>query len=52
MLGKPDIAGRDDLGALRFRIVASKDQSCSAFSGKGKDGEYVDSVVLDLITQS
>ena len=48
VLGKLDIAGRDYLGALRLRTVASKDQSCAAFPGKGKDGEYVDSVVLDL----
>ena len=48
VLGKPDIAGRDDLGALRLRTVASKDQICAAFPGKGEDGKYADSVVLDF----
>jgi 2-methylfumaryl-CoA hydratase len=31
VLGKTDIASREDLGALRLRTVASKDQSCAVF---------------------
>jgi len=46
--GKSEIAGRDDLGALRLRTLASKDQSCSAFPDKGKDGTYAPSIVLDF----
>ena len=48
VLGKLDIAGRDYLGALRLRTLASKDQSCAAFPGKGKDGEYVNLIILSL----
>jgi 2-methylfumaryl-CoA hydratase len=42
------ITGRDDLGALRLRTVATKDQSCEGFPGKGEDGKYDPSVVLDF----
>ncbi len=48
VLGKSDVAGRDDIGALRLRTVASKDQSCEAFPDKGEDGKYAPSVVLDF----
>ena len=48
VLGKPEISGRNDLGALRLRTVASRDQSYAAFLGKGEDGKYAVSVVLDF----
>lgn len=46
VLGKFDIARRNDLGALRLRTVASRDQFCAAFPGKGEGGKYANSVVL------
>ncbi len=48
ILGKSEISGRDDIGALRVRTVACKDQSCEAFPDKGEDGKYAPSVVLDF----
>ncbi len=48
VLGKSEIPGRDDLGALRIRTLASKDQSCDAFPDKAEDGKYAPSVILDF----
>lgn len=42
------IPGRDDVGALRVRLVATKDQPCAAFPDKGDDGRDDPAVVLDL----
>jgi 2-methylfumaryl-CoA hydratase len=42
------LPGRSDIGALRVRMVAAKNQSCADFPGKGSDGKYHPSVVLDL----
>jgi len=42
------IPGREDMGALRIRTVAAKDQSCAGFPYKGNDGAYSESVLLDL----
>jgi len=47
VLGVADLPGRDDVGALRLRTVASKDRPCADFPYK--DGEEYDaSVILDL----
>ena len=48
ILDKSEIAGRDDLGTLRLRTVASKDLSCETFPGKNADGKYASGVVLDF----
>jgi len=40
--------GRTDVGALRLRTVATKDQPCAEFPGRGDDGKYHPSVVLDF----
>ncbi|MBT4933251.1 MAG: MaoC family dehydratase [Rhodospirillaceae bacterium] len=48
VLGKSALSGHDDLGALRLRTVASKDQACENFPDKGEDGKYDPSVVLDF----
>jgi len=48
ILDKSEIAGRDDLGTLRLRTVASKDQSCETYPGKNADGKYAPGVVLDF----
>ena len=48
VLDKAKIAGRDDVGALRLRLVATKDQACAAFPDRADDGSYDGAVVLDL----
>jgi 2-methylfumaryl-CoA hydratase len=47
VVAKAEIAGRPDLGALRLRSIATKDQPCAEFPGKNGDA-YHPSVVLDL----
>ena len=46
VLDKADLG--DDLGALRLRLVATKDQPCDAFPYKGDDGKYLPNVILDF----
>ena len=47
VLAKADLPGRQDVGALRLRTVATKDQPCGEFPLK--DGEKDDpAVILDL----
>lgn len=48
VLDKAEIAGRKDCGALRLRLVATKNQPCSEFPDKDKTGKYPDSVILDF----
>src|SRR3954469_23196727 len=46
VLSKADLPGRTDVGALRIRTVAAKNQPCAAFPDKaGKD--YDPAVILD-----
>jgi 2-methylfumaryl-CoA hydratase len=47
VLEKIELPGRSDIGALRVRLVATKNQPCSSFPLK-KDGKYEEAVVLDL----
>jgi 2-methylfumaryl-CoA hydratase len=47
VLGKADVPGRDDVGALRLRTVAAKDHPCSDFPLKS-GSEDEPSVLLDL----
>lgn len=35
-------------GALRLRLVATKNQACSDFPYKDKDGKYLENVILDF----
>lgn len=42
------VPGRDDLGALRLRTVATKNRACSDFPDTGSDGRPDPAVVLDL----
>lgn len=42
------IPGRDDVGALRLRLVAAKDRACTEFPYKTDEKTYDGSVVLDL----
>ena len=48
ILATDPLAGRDDVGVLRVRTIALKDQQASTFPLKGPDGGYLPSVVLDL----
>ena len=48
VLGKFDLPGRTDLGALRLRTVAVKDRACADFPYRGPDGKPDPAVVLDL----
>jgi 2-methylfumaryl-CoA hydratase len=47
VLARADLPGREDVGAIRLRTVATKDKPCADFPDKtGKD--YDPSVILDL----
>ncbi|MEK9706507.1 MAG: MaoC family dehydratase [Alphaproteobacteria bacterium] len=48
VLDKAEIAGRNDLGALRVRTVATKDRPCADFPYKDADGKLLADVVLDF----
>jgi len=48
VLEKAPLPGRQDLGAVRVRTIAAKNQPCTDFPGKGADGKYHPAVVLDL----
>jgi 2-methylfumaryl-CoA hydratase len=47
VLAKADIPGRTDVGALRLRTIATKDQPCEAFPHKLNESDYP-AVILDL----
>jgi len=47
VLAKADIPGRDDVGALRLRTIATKDRPCPDFPLKTGE-EYEPAVILDL----
>ena len=47
VLAKAELPGRADLGALRLRTVATKDQPCSEFPLKAGE-DYDPAVLLDL----
>ncbi len=48
VLEKAEIPGREDVGALRTRLVAVKNQDCSGFPYKTDPKTYADGVMLDL----
>jgi len=48
ILEKAEIPGRSDVGALRIRLVAVKNQDCATFPLKKESGEYADGVILDF----
>jgi 2-methylfumaryl-CoA hydratase len=47
VLAKAELPGRSDLGALRIRTLATKNQPCAAFPDKAGNG-YDAAVILDL----
>ncbi|WP_422041426.1 MaoC family dehydratase [Roseibium sp.] len=48
VLDASEIDGRHDVGALRLRLVATKNRPCQDFPLKGEDGKYLDDVILDF----
>jgi 2-methylfumaryl-CoA hydratase len=48
VLEKVELKDRSDVGALRIRLVAVKNQDCSDFPLKMADDKYADGVLLDL----
>ncbi len=48
ILDSAAIEDREDVGALRVRTIATKDQPCAEFPGKLEDDSYHPAVVLDL----
>lgn len=48
ILEKAELPGRDDVGALRARLVAVKNRNCEGHPYKDDSGKYVDGVILDL----
>lgn len=48
VLDKGEVEGRSDVGVLRIRTLAVKDQPTQAFPDKDAAGKYPENVVLDL----
>lgn len=48
VLDRAEIPGRSDIGALRLRLVATKDRPCSDFPDKDSEGKYPSEVILDF----
>jgi 2-methylfumaryl-CoA hydratase len=48
VLDKTEIPGHPDLGALRLRLVATKDLPGADFPYRDDDGKYLPAVVLDF----
>ncbi|KZL20626.1 bifunctional aldehyde dehydrogenase/enoyl-CoA hydratase [Pseudovibrio axinellae] len=48
VLDKKQIEGRSDVAAMRMRLVATKDLTCTDFPFKNEDGKYKEGVILDL----
>jgi 2-methylfumaryl-CoA hydratase len=43
-----ELAGHPDLGALRLRLIATKDRPCPDFPYCDTAGDYLPEVVLDF----
>jgi 2-methylfumaryl-CoA hydratase len=48
VLETAEVAGRDDIGALRVRLTAVKNRSASDFPRLDAKGDYAEGVILDL----
>lgn len=48
VLEAADLPGRDDVGALRLRTVATKDRACADFPYTDAENRYDPAVILDL----
>ncbi len=45
---KAELPGRSDCGALRLRLVATKNFPCESFPDRDAGGQYPDNVILDF----
>jgi 2-methylfumaryl-CoA hydratase len=48
VLDRQELPGRDDVGALRLRLVATRNRSCAAFPDRSSGEDYDPDVILDL----
>ncbi len=48
VLDKQPVTDRKDVGALRLRLVATKNLPCANFPDKNADGQYPENVILDF----
>jgi 2-methylfumaryl-CoA hydratase len=48
VLDKQPLDSRDDVGALRLRLVATKNLPCAEFPDKNGEGQYPENVILDF----
>ena len=48
MIEKATLEGREDVGALRLRMIATKDRACADFPLVDAEGRYDPSVILDF----
>ena len=48
VLDKAEIDGRADIGALRLRLVATKNRPCDDFPDRDKEGKYLPDILLDF----
>ena len=48
VLETAELPGRNDVGALRVRLVAAKNRACADFPLRNAEGEYEAGVVLDF----
>lgn len=48
VLDTAELEGRTDVGALRLRLIATKNRPCADFPLKTDDGKYEDGVILDF----
>lgn len=48
VLDRAPLSGRADAGALRLRLVATRDRPCHDFPLKDGDGRYLPEILLDL----
>ena len=48
VLATADLPGRTDVGALRLRLVATRNRPCHDFPLKDEEGRYLPDILLDL----
>jgi 2-methylfumaryl-CoA hydratase len=48
VLDKQPVTDRKDVGALRLRLVATKNLPCGEFPDKNAEGQYPETVILDF----
>jgi 2-methylfumaryl-CoA hydratase len=48
VLDVAEVPGRDDIGAVQIRLIATKNRDCRDFPYRTAAGEYAEGVILDL----